>query len=159
MILPGTVAVAVPIWIARRNHTALTVPATFADGVLVLAGVAALLAGLWLFGWSLAWFVTEGRGTLAPWDPPRRLVVRGPYRYVRNPMISGIIFITFGEALMLRSPRHALWALFLVLMNVAWIPSYEEPTLERKFGDDYREYCRHVRRFIPRLRPYEMQKK
>jgi protein-S-isoprenylcysteine O-methyltransferase Ste14 len=70
-------------------------------------------------------------------------------------MISGVIFITFGEALILRSPPHAVWALIFVLMNVTWIPWYEEPTLEVKFGDDYREYCRHVRRFVPRMRPYD----
>jgi|SRR5438552_8689306 len=155
VILPGTVAVVVPIWIARRNQIAFTAPATALDAALVAAGALALAGGLVLFAASLARFATEGHGTLASWDPSRRLVVRGPYRFVRNPMISGVIFITFGEALILRSLPHAAWALTFVLMNVIWIPLYEEPTLENTFGDDYREYKHHVRRFIPRLRPYD----
>jgi protein-S-isoprenylcysteine O-methyltransferase Ste14 len=155
VILPGTVTVAVPIWIARRNGIAFTAPATTPDVALIAAGVIALAGGLLLFAASLARFVTEGRGTLAPWDPPRRLVVRGPYRYVRNPMISGVIFITVGEAMVLRSMPHAEWALAFVLMNLVWIPLFEEPVLTAMFGDEYREYRRHVRRFIPRLHAYQ----
>jgi protein-S-isoprenylcysteine O-methyltransferase Ste14 len=154
-ILPGTVTVAVPIWIARRNGIAFTAPATALDLALVAAGVIVFGGGLFLFAASLSRFVTEGRGTLAPWDPPRRLVVRGPYRYVRNPMISGVIFITFGEAMALRSMPHAGWALAFVLMNLVWIPVFEEPVLTAMFGDDYRRYRRHVPRFIPRMHPYE----
>jgi len=154
-ILPGMVTVAVPIWIARRNGIAFAPPATAPDVALIAAGLIALGGGLFLFVASLARFVTEGRGTLAPWDPPRRLVVRGPYRYVRNPMISGVIFITFGEAMMLRSMPHAEWALAFVLLNLVWIPLFEEPVLTAMFGDDYRRYRRHVRRFIPRLRAYD----
>ena len=97
IILPGTVTVAVPIWIARGNGISFTPPATALDVALIAAGVIALAGGLLLFAASLARFVTEGRGTLAPWDPPRRLVVRGPYRYVRKPMISGVIFITSAK--------------------------------------------------------------
>jgi protein-S-isoprenylcysteine O-methyltransferase Ste14 len=144
VILPGTVTVAVPIWIARRNGIAFTAPATAPDIALIAAGVIALGGGLLLFAASLA-----------PWDPPRRLVVRGPYRYVRNPMISGVIFITFGEAMVLRSMPHAAWALAFVLMNLVWIPLFEEPVLTAMFGDDYRRYRRHVPRFIPRMHPYE----
>lgn len=155
VILPGTVTVAVPIWIARRNGIAFTAPATPLDVALFAAGLLALGGGLLLFAASLARFVTDGRGTLAPWDPPRRLVVRGPYRYVRNPMISGVIFITFGEAMVLRSMPHVGWALAFVLMNLVWIPLFEEPVLTAMFGDDYRRYRRHVRRFIPRMHPYE----
>jgi protein-S-isoprenylcysteine O-methyltransferase Ste14 len=154
-ILPGTVTVAVPIWIARTNHIVFTAPTSLLDAVSVVVGVVALAGGLVLFVASLARFVAEGRGTLAPWDPPRRLVVRGPYRYVRNPMISGVIFITFGEALILRSIPHAEWALAFVVMNLVWIPLFEEPVLTAMFGDDYRQYRRHVPRFFPRLHPYE----
>src|SRR5207247_9887508 len=107
-----------PVWNARLRHITFTPPETLLDAVLVAAGVIAPAGGFVLFAASLARFATQGRGTLAPWDPPRHLVVSGPYRYVRNPMISGVIFITFGEALVLRSVPHALWALFFVLMNV-----------------------------------------
>ena len=123
--------------------------------IVSVVDVTVLLIGIALFVSSVRRFAGDGQGTLAPWDPPRRLVASGPYRYVRNPMISGVIFITLGEALILRSLPHAAWALTFVLMNVIWIPLYEEPTLENTFGDDYREYKHHVRRFIPRLRPYD----
>ncbi len=107
-----------------------------------------------LFGASLRRFVVEGRGTLAPWDPPRRLVLRGPYRYVRHPMISGVIFILIGEALVLRSSPHVRWALAFVAINVIYLPLIEEPMLILRFGDGYREYRRHVPGLVPRVRPW-----
>jgi protein-S-isoprenylcysteine O-methyltransferase Ste14 len=154
VVLPGTVAVWAPLWIARRWGITFTSPGSAADILLVVAGIFAVAIGLALFVASLRRFVSTGRGTLAPWDPPRHLVVVGPYRYVRNPMISGVTFVAFGESLILRSWPHLLWALFFLANNLVWIPFYEEPHLERLFGDEYRMYSRHVRRFIPRLRPW-----
>jgi protein-S-isoprenylcysteine O-methyltransferase Ste14 len=91
-ILPFTVTVLVPLWIARRYGVVPAVGRSVGELVSQLAGVAVLGIGLVLFVASLRRFASEGRGTLAPWDPPRVLVVRGPYRFVRNPMISGVIF-------------------------------------------------------------------
>jgi protein-S-isoprenylcysteine O-methyltransferase Ste14 len=153
--LPFTIAVLVPVWIAGRNGIRPQWPATGLDFALAIAGFLSLSLGLSLFVASLRRFESDGDGTLAPWDPPRRLVVRGPYRYVRNPMISGVMFVLLGEACLLRSGRHLVWTLIFVLMNVTWIPWYEEPHLEGLFGDQYREYKAHVRRFLPRLRPWE----
>jgi protein-S-isoprenylcysteine O-methyltransferase Ste14 len=153
-VLPFTVAVAVPVWIARRYGVVPAMGRSFGEIALQGAGVVILGLGLVLFGASLWHFATEGRGTLAPWDPPRVFVVRGPYRFVRNPMISGVILCLFGEALVLRSQPHASWAATFVVINLIYIPLLEEPQLESRFGDSYREYCRHVRRFIPRLRPW-----
>src|SRR2546423_6136989 len=97
-ILPGTVLVLVPTWIARRYDVAIARPVTGLHIASVASGVVLLGIGLALFISSLRRFAGEGRGTLAPWDPPRRLVVAGPYRYVRNPMISGVIFLLAAEA-------------------------------------------------------------
>jgi protein-S-isoprenylcysteine O-methyltransferase Ste14 len=119
-----------------------------------LAGVLVGAVGLVLFGSSLRRFAGEGQGTLAPWDPPQRLVVRGPYRYVRNPMISGIVLILIGEAAVLASVPHAVWALVFIALNTIYIPLVEEPQLALRFGEPYREYCRHVPRLIPRIRPW-----
>lgn len=102
----------------------------------------------------LAVFARDGEGTLAPWDPPRRLVVRGPYRHVRNPMISGVSIILFGEALLVASRPHLIWALMFLTINALYSPLFEEPQLRRRFGTAYDEYCRHVPRLIPRLRPW-----
>jgi protein-S-isoprenylcysteine O-methyltransferase Ste14 len=154
LALPLTMTVIVPVWIARRSGVGWQPPATAAEAVAVGCGVAALAIGLTLFVSSLYWFATRGRGTLAPWDPPRRLVVGGPYRYVRNPMISGVVFVLVGEALVLRSRPHAIWALGFLVVNLVYIPLFEEPQLEQRFGDDYREYKRHVRRVAPRARPW-----
>jgi protein-S-isoprenylcysteine O-methyltransferase Ste14 len=153
-ILPGTVTVLVPFWIAQRYGVALVLGESALEAALQLVGLALFAVGLLLFLASLRLFAIEGRGTLAPWDPPRALVVRGPYRFVRNPMISGVIFILFGECLVLLSPPHGVWAVAFLMLNLLYIPLMEEPQLERRFGESYREYRRHVRRFLPRLRPW-----
>lgn len=153
-VLPVTVTALVPWWIARREGTTLSLAGDAFDIALQGAGVLVLIVGLWLFVYSLAHFARRGRGTLAPWDPPKSLVVSGPYRYVRNPMISGVIFVLFGEALVLHSWPHVTWALAFLALNAVYIPLLEEPRLELRFGDAYRRYCRHVGRLVPRLHPW-----
>jgi protein-S-isoprenylcysteine O-methyltransferase Ste14 len=100
-------------------------------------------------------FATEGRGTLAPWNPTQRLVVGGPYRYVRNPMISGVLCNLLGESLLLQSWPIAAWALAFFAGNTLYFVLAEEPGLERRFGDDYRRDRAAVPRWIPRRTPYE----
>lgn len=152
--LPFTVTVLVPLWIARRYGATVAVGSSAWQVAEQLMGLASLAVGLCLFGESLRLFIVKGRGTLAPWDPPRHLVVDGLYRFVRNPMISGVLFIVFGEALVLRSWPHGWWAVLFLCSNLVWIPLFEEPQLQVRFGEPYREYRRHVRRFLPRLRPW-----
>jgi protein-S-isoprenylcysteine O-methyltransferase Ste14 len=127
--------------------------------LLQLLGIGVLGIGLVLFASSLRRFATEGEGTLAPWDPPRRLVLRGPYRYVRNPMISGVILILFAEALLLLSRAHFMWALTFLAINAIYIPLFEEPQLAGRFGEEYDEYRRHVPRFFPRLRAWDPEQR
>jgi protein-S-isoprenylcysteine O-methyltransferase Ste14 len=153
-ILPFTVAVLVPLWLARRDGIMLAAASTPGLFLVQAAGAALVAVGVALFVASLRRFATEGRGTLAPWDPPRRLVIRGPYRYVRNPMISGVAFVLVGEALLLLSRPHLAWALTFLGINAVYIPLFEEPQLEHRFGAAYRDYCRHVPRLLPRLRPW-----
>lgn len=154
LILPTTVMVVVPVWISRRYGVAVDWPSGLLDGVVAIAGLFVVMLGVSLFAASLHHFFTEGHGTLAPWDPPRRLVVRGPYRYVRNPMISGVIFTLTGIALTIRSWPHGVWALAFLGLNLIFIPLFEESELEMRFGDAYRQYRSAVPRFIPRLRPW-----
>ena len=154
-VLPFTVAVLVPAWIARANGVTLRLEPSAGPVLLQAAGVALLGLGLALFVASLWRFAADGKGTLAPWDPPPLFVVQGPYRFVRNPMISGVILVLFGEALVLRSQPNAIWATCFAALNLAYIPLVEEPQLERRFGGSYRDYRRNVRRFIPRLRPWQ----
>lgn len=153
-VLPFTVTVLIPLWLARRNATALAPGDAVSEIAGQAAGLVLLAAGALLFAASLRRFAGEGEGTLAPWDPPRRLVVRGPYRYARNPMISGVALVLFGEALVLRSRPHFAWALLFLGINAVYIPLLEEPMLLERFGRDYQEYRRHVPRLLPRLRPW-----
>lgn len=108
-------------------------------------GAALLAACVWEFARS-------GRGTLSPVDPPRELVVRGLYRYVRNPMYLSVTTIVLGEWLLTGSEALlAYWALWFLAVNL-FIIGYEEPTLRRRFGESYERYAREVGRWIPRLR-------
>jgi len=152
-VLPFTVTVLIPIWIARDGRVTFTTPGSGVEWLLVSFGVVVLAAGLWLFVTTVALFWRRGRGTLAPWDPPRVFVADGPYRYVRNPMISGVIGMLSAEGLILRSRPIAEWAALFFAINLVYIPLFEEPMLAARFGESYREYKRHVRMFVPRLTP------
>jgi len=152
--LPFTVTIVIPIWIAQRSHVTFIRPLDVPSLALVLIGVALLVDGLVLFVACVFYFWTRGRGTLAPWDPPRQFVADGPYRFVRNPMISGVIFVLVGEACILRSRPLAEWAVLFALINLIYIPVLEEPMLIARFGETYTRYLGSVPRFIPRIRPW-----
>jgi len=155
VVLPFTVAVVIPIWLARRDGIRLGLASSWGDRVVQACGTGLLAIGVVLFVASLGRFAREGKGTLAPWDPPRRLVVRGPYRYVRNPMISGVAIALKKEAAVLLSSPHLLWSLAFLGLNAVYIPLLEEPLLAERFGADYSEYRRHVPRLLPRWRPWK----
>jgi protein-S-isoprenylcysteine O-methyltransferase Ste14 len=116
--------------------------------------VGAALVGLGgaLVVWCVGTFAFVGRGTPAPFDPPRRLVVRGPYRFVRNPMYWGAGLALFGAALVYRSVVLAGYALLFFGAAHVFVRWYEEPTLRQLFGSEYEEYCRRTRRWWP-VRP------
>jgi protein-S-isoprenylcysteine O-methyltransferase Ste14 len=147
LLLPGVVTVVVPAFLAARLGVDVTWPG-------LVAGVALVAVGLLLVVRTVALFAAIGGGTLAPWDPTSRLVVRGPYRYVRNPMISGVLFILLAEAAALGSLALLAWFGVVFALNATYIPLVEEPGLERRFGDDYVRYREHVPRWLPRLRPW-----
>ena len=154
LALPFMAAVVIPLAIARVWGIGWIAPATVPATLAVAGGAASLGAGLVLFAACVVRFATQGRGTLAPWDPPTTLVLHGAYRHVRNPMISGVMFVLLGEAAVLRSLPHALWVVLFVAANALYIPLVEEPQLERRFGSSYRRYRSNVPRFVPRLRPW-----
>jgi protein-S-isoprenylcysteine O-methyltransferase Ste14 len=117
---------------------------------LLLLGVLLVGAGLFLIVPTVRLFATVGKGTLAPWDPPGRLVVRGVYRHVRNPMISGVFLVLLGEAVAAASLPLLYWFASFVALNLLYIPLAEEPGLARRFGDEYEAYRRNVPRWVPR---------
>jgi protein-S-isoprenylcysteine O-methyltransferase Ste14 len=145
VLLPGTVAVVLPAFLVRLTGANVQ-PVT---GIL---GAGLVAAGLALVVWTVTLFVKVGRGTLAPWDPTSRLVVRGPYRYVRNPMITGVGAILAGQALFFRSWAIAIELVLFALVNAIYFPLIEEPGLSRRFGAEYEEYRARVPRWLPRVR-------
>jgi protein-S-isoprenylcysteine O-methyltransferase Ste14 len=121
----------------------------------VLTGVALIVCGLLLLQRTIGLFVRVGEGTLAPWDPTRRLVVEGPYRHARNPMISGVLCVLLGEAALFGSPPLAYWFAAFFALNAIWFVVVEEPGLRRRFGREYEAYARAVPRWLPRRTPWE----
>jgi protein-S-isoprenylcysteine O-methyltransferase Ste14 len=146
LVLPFTVSVLVPALLVLSSGAELTWGA--------IPGTALVAVGLALVGRTVALFARVGEGTLAPWDPTRRLVVVGPYRYVRNPMISGVLAILIGETLAFWSGALLVWTAVVFALNAIYMPLIEEPGLRSRFGPDYDRYCENVRRWVPRLRPW-----
>ncbi len=97
--------------------------------------------------WCVFTFAFVGKGTSAPFDPPRRLVIRGPYRFVRNPMYIGAGLALLGAALLYGSLSILIYAAVFFLATHLVVIFYEEPTLRRTFGTDYEAFCRRVRRW------------
>lgn len=155
-LLPGVAAVVVPALILLLGSGPEPGWGLGAGLALLggLAGLALIAAGMALWLWTVRLFARVGKGTLAPWDPTRKLVVEGPYRHVRNPMISAVLAVLLGEAALLGSAGIAVWAGAFAAINTAYFILGEEPGLERRFGDQYRIYKREVPRWIPRRAPW-----
>lgn len=156
LALPFTMGVVIPTLLLTLTTSlnpgwGLPAPLPLISGIF---GLGMIVGGLTLVVLTVRLFITVGEGTLAPWDPTEHLVVNGVYRHVRNPMISGMIAVLFGQALLFGSPAVLIWALLFTLINVIYIPRIEEPRLDDRFGADYREYVRHVPRWLPRRTPW-----
>jgi protein-S-isoprenylcysteine O-methyltransferase Ste14 len=145
---PAIGVVYVPLWI-----THFRVPAGEPWGQMLLAG--ALIAVGVAPGLESVWrFVSVGRGTLMPTVPTEHLVVSGFYRHVRNPMYVGVLVALAGELILFRSRNMVVYALLLWLGFHLFVCLYEEPTLMRRYGEEYVRFKRHVPRWLPRLKPW-----
>jgi len=114
-------------------------------------GIALMTAGGILAVACVATFVTRGKGTPAPFDPPRVFVAAGPYKFARNPMYIGGFIVLCGFGLYEQSPSILLFALPWLLLAHLFVILYEEPHLHAMFGPPYDAYCRSVRRWLPRF--------
>jgi len=151
LALPFVVMVVIPallLWWRGAPYLA-------SNGVALVAGAMPAALGLAFVVWTIALFATRGRGTLAPWDPPAELVVVGPYRRVRNPMIFGVMAVLMGEALLTWSLPLAIWSGVFTFANALYIPWKEEPALLARFGEDYARYARNVPPFAPRTSAWD----
>ena len=147
ILVPGTVTVLVPYLLLTSGFQLFPVEI----GALRILGLPPILLGALTYLWCAWDFTFTGRGTPAPIDPPKELVVKGLYRYVRNPMYVGITLVLLGEALLFESAVLFLYAGFLLVCAHLFIVYYEEPTLRRLFGTSYESYCKSVSRWIPGL--------
>jgi protein-S-isoprenylcysteine O-methyltransferase Ste14 len=145
MLLPGVAAGYVPWRFFGLNRASVNVvhPAAISALAFIVVGIVLLAA-------CILEFARTGRGTLSPLDPPRRLVIRGLYRYVRNPMYLSVTLIVLGEALLARSTGLIVyWAIWFAAVNL-FVIGYEEPTLRHQFGASYDQYTSQVGRWIPK---------
>jgi protein-S-isoprenylcysteine O-methyltransferase Ste14 len=155
VVLPGTAAVAVPAVILIGGGSSIGWNLAGAAAALpVLLGLALIASGFALWLWTVRLFARVGRGTLAPWDPTERLVVEGPYRHVRNPMITAVTIVLAGEAALFGSSSLLIWLAAFVAINHVYFRVFEEPGLEARFGEEYRTYRRQVPRWLPRRTPW-----
>jgi protein-S-isoprenylcysteine O-methyltransferase Ste14 len=150
VVAPGTVAVYVP-WVICRWQVESP---RMGSAVIRFAGVPFIVAGLPVLLDSFARFALQGLGTPAPMAPPKKLVVSGLYRHVRNPMYVALLAMILGQGLLFGSVRVLEYGAAVWLAFTLFVLLYEEPTLRRTFGVEYEEFCANVPRWIPRLRPW-----
>ena len=143
-LLPGMAVVVVPALILILGDSPeFSLLRTIAGALLIGAGFA-----IWL--WTVRLFAAIGRGTLAPWDPTQHLVAEGPYAHMRNPMITALLAVLVGEALLFGSTGIAIYAAGFLVVNHLWFVLAEEPASERRLGAEYTAYKERVPRWIPR---------
>jgi protein-S-isoprenylcysteine O-methyltransferase Ste14 len=145
LVPPGVVAFIIPPLLAAIDPWRRE---AFLPGALVM------LLGVVLVLWCVRDFYVSGKGTLAPWDPPAKLVVVGLYRYMRNPMYVGVVTLVLGWSLLLTSPVLVCYTLILAVGFHIRVLNHEEPWLESQFGSEWRQYRSEVGRWFPRLTPW-----
>jgi protein-S-isoprenylcysteine O-methyltransferase Ste14 len=149
LLAPGIVAGMIPAAITGWRIPwagGLASPIVIPAAALILGGVLVLLDAFIRFA--------RADGTPAPPIPTGHLVVAGPYRYVRNPMYLAVLALILGQAMLFGSPGALIWALVVLVAVVLFVLLYEQPTLELEYGDEYRQYRRNVRGWVPRVRPW-----
>ena len=148
LLLPINVTIIIPLVFFELD------PSKSSDlekGVALFIG----LSGLILSISSVRLFAKKGGGgTPAPWDPINQLIISGPYRYVRNPMLIGVIVILFCESLFFYSQPFFIYACLFAIGNIIYFPLLEEPKLLKRYGNEYQKYLNNVPRWIPRIKPY-----
>ena len=146
IIVPGAIAALIPYLLLSRNLSSLA-----HIGLFQLFGLIPMAIGAVIY-FRCAWdFASTGKGTPAPIDPPKRLVARGLYRFVRNPMYFGVLLALLGEAWLFRSGALLVYAVIAFTWQHLFVVFYEEPALKRKFGESYSDYLARTPRWIPRI--------
>jgi protein-S-isoprenylcysteine O-methyltransferase Ste14 len=145
IVVPGTVAILIPRWLLGGYVMPASSPTSWLGALLFLIGAAIYFRCAWEFA-------VRGLGTPAPIAPTQFLVTTALHRYVRNPMYLGVAMAILGQAVFFRSLHVAEYAVVMLLIAHVFVVLYEEPTLQRQFGESYEEYRRMTPRWVPRLR-------
>jgi protein-S-isoprenylcysteine O-methyltransferase Ste14 len=145
LIHPGLVIGLIPYWILG-NKAVKSFPKPLYPYQYL--GILLFIIGLIVLFDCIIRFLVEGRGTLSPIDPTKRLVITGLYKYSRNPMYLGVMMILIGEAIFFQSGNLWIYLVLIFIIFNLFIMLVEEPRLRRDFGEDYYQYCRKVRRWI-----------
>ena len=146
IVLPGVAAGIIPPVIAYFDPW---------RGAVWVPGLAVMLVGAFLLIWCVRDFYVSGKGTLAPWDPPRKMVTVGLYRFVRNPMYIGVLLLVLGWSLYLSSVMLAAYMLVLAVGFHIRVIRYEEPWMAAQFGEEWETYSVSISRWLPRFKPWK----
>ena len=147
IFVPGTVIVIVPYFVLSPRFDSFRINLSYVR----LFGLIPILVGVMLYIWCAWYFTFVGKGTPAPFDPPKELVIKGPYQYVRNPIYVFVALTLIGQAIFFGAPILVLYAVIAVTFLHLWVVVYEERSLKQRFGEPYQRYCARVSRWIPGL--------
>ena len=153
-LIPIFVTIILPLVINRLEYHYFGRPLHTQSAIQMAAGAWVVLSGLGLMLSSIILMIRIAKSTVMPWDPSKNLVVAGPYRHLRNPMILGVILLLIGEALVFCSYGIAILATGFFVLNTLYFIYFEEPKLEQQFGEAYRQYKANVPRWLPRTRAW-----
>ena len=153
IILPFIAIIAVPLLVLLLTYSKFSWHLNFPLILLpVIFGSLLIISGIYLLVITNNLFYIIGKGTLAPWNPPKLLVIMGPYKYIRNPMIGAVLLTLLGEALITGSVILFSWFVIFFIINIIYFIYSEEPALVKRFGNNYKKYKKAVPMFIPKFK-------
>jgi protein-S-isoprenylcysteine O-methyltransferase Ste14 len=159
LLLPFSVVLVIPFFLITRFGPFRLIYVILFPAIQLILGSLCFLLGLLTLIVTIRLFAIVGKGTLAPWDPTKKLVAQGIYRYTRNPMITGVAFMVFGEAVFFGSMTVWVWFVVIIVVNTIYFKVSEEPGLVKRFGQEYVDYRREVPMWLPRLKPWDPSNK
>ena len=155
LILPGNVLITIPLLIFLFTQNSYSYELVSPNSFLFYIAILFLALGLFLAIWSVRTFYYKGGdGTPGPWRPISNLVVDGPYRYVRNPMLLGVFILLLFESIFFTSISLFYWFIIFFVGNIIYFKAFEEKELIKRFGSDYEDYRKKVSMFFPKFTPY-----
>tara|TARA_B100000686_G_scaffold319923_1_gene371050 strand:- start:349 stop:870 length:522 start_codon:yes stop_codon:yes gene_type:complete len=152
ILLPVNVLVTIPIIISLISKKKFSFNFIGLNNLLFYLSIIFLVVGLWLAIWSVKTFYLKGgKGTPGPWNPVTNLIVSGPYRYIRNPMLLGVFFLLISESIIFSSIPILCWFLIFFIGNIFYFKKIEEKDLIKRFGSDYEKYKNNVPMLFPKI--------